>query len=161
MPRSRSYAVSSSAYESHHKVEITDPALVAAAVLSNRYIADRFLPDKAIDLVDEAMAKLRTQIDSKPKELDEVDRLIDQRKIDRASLGKAKDKASRDRLTKVEDELKQLESRQQDLAARWKTQKFGSRVVPELEEELKKLESELRGRRQIRTGSAPANFSTA
>src|SRR5438105_3215543 len=100
-------------YEAHHKVEITDPALVAAAVLSNRYITDRFLPDKAIDLVDEAMARLRTQIDSKPKDLDEAERRIDQLKIDRVSLSKAKDPASKERFARVEEELKELEKKKQ------------------------------------------------
>lgn len=130
-------------YESHHKVTITDPALVAAAVMSNRYITDRFLPDKAIDLVDEAAAKLRTQLESKPKELDEVERRMIQLQIDRTSLAKEKDAASKDRLRKVEDELIDLVARQRELETRWKSEKQGARRVPELEAELQALKNEL------------------
>jgi ATP-dependent Clp protease ATP-binding subunit ClpB len=97
-----------SRYETHHKVTIKDSALVAAAVLSNRYISDRFLPDKAIDLVDEAAAKLRTEIDSVPAELDEVQRRMMQLEIEKVSLAKEKDPASRERLGKLEKELANL-----------------------------------------------------
>ena len=96
-------------YELHHGVRITDAALVAAAMLSNRYITDRFLPDKAIDLVDEAAARLRMQVDSKPEALDELDRRIMQLKIEREALKKEKDKASKDRLAKLEKEIGNLE----------------------------------------------------
>ena len=95
-------------YEIHHGVKIKDAALVAAAVLSHRYIADRFLPDKAIDLVDEAASKLRMEIDSMPAELDEIERRIMQLEIEREALRKEKDKASKERLDKLEKELADL-----------------------------------------------------
>src|SRR5215472_7005440 len=95
-------------YEVHHKVKLKDSALVAAAVLSNRYIADRFLPDKAIDLVDEAASKLRMEIDSMPAELDEVRRRVSQLEIEREALRKEKDKASKERLGKLDKELADL-----------------------------------------------------
>ncbi len=95
-------------YELHHGVRITDGALVAAATLSNRYITDRFLPDKAIDLMDEAGSRLRMQVDSKPEELDELDRRVMQLKIEREALKKESDAASRDRLEKLENELAEL-----------------------------------------------------
>ncbi len=110
-------------YEQHHKVRITDSALVAAATLSNRYIADRFLPDKAIDLVDEAASRLRMQVDSKPEELDEIDRRIIQLKIEQEALKKETDAASRDRLDKLERELADLQGRSDALSARWKGEK--------------------------------------
>src|SRR5574338_57605 len=106
-------------YEVHHGVRITDGAIVAAAVLSNRYITDRFLPDKAIDLVDEAAAKLRTEIDSMPAELDEVGRRIMQLEIEREALRKEKDKASRERLEKLERELANLKEEKNRLTAHW------------------------------------------
>src|SRR5690242_12360836 len=93
-------------YELHHGVRITDGALVAAATLSHRYIADRFLPDKAIDLVDEASARLRMEVDSKPENIDEIDRKIMQLKIEREALRKESDKASKERLSKLEEELR-------------------------------------------------------
>ena len=96
-------------YEQHHRVRITDSALVSAATLSNRYITDRFLPDKAIDLVDEASARLRMQVDSKPEELDELDRRIIQLKIEQEALKKENDTASKDRLKRLEKELAALE----------------------------------------------------
>lgn len=92
-------------YEVHHGVRITDPAVIAAATLSQRYITDRFLPDKAIDLIDEAAARLRTEIDSKPQVLDEADRQIMQLEIEREALKKEKDKASKERLKKLEQEI--------------------------------------------------------
>ncbi len=95
-------------YEQHHKVRISDSALVAAATLSNRYITDRFLPDKAIDLMDEAASRLRMQVDSKPEELDELDRRIMQLKIEREALKKETDRASKDRLEKLELDLAEL-----------------------------------------------------
>ena len=110
-------------YEIHHGVRITDPATVAAATLSNRYIADRQLPDKAIDLIDEAAARLRTEIDSKPQALDEVDRQIMQFEIERQALKKEKDKVSKERLNKIEKELADLQEKSRELHARWMTEK--------------------------------------
>jgi ATP-dependent Clp protease ATP-binding subunit ClpB len=110
-------------YEIHHGVRITDPATIAAATLSNRYIADRQLPDKAIDLIDEAAARLRTEIDSKPQALDEVDRQIMQLEIEREALKKEKDKASKERLKNLEKELADLDERSRELHARWTTEK--------------------------------------
>jgi ATP-dependent Clp protease ATP-binding subunit ClpB len=110
-------------YEIHHGVRITDPATIAAATLSNRYIADRQLPDKAIDLIDEAAARLRTEIDSKPQALDEVDRQIMQHEIEREALKKEKDKSSKERLKKIEKELANLQERSRELHARWTTEK--------------------------------------
>ena len=110
-------------YEIHHGVRITDPATIAAATLSNRYIADRHLPDKAIDLIDEAAARLRTEIDSKPQALDEVDRQIMQFEIEREALKKEKDKASKERLQKIEKELADLQEHSRELHTRWTTEK--------------------------------------
>jgi len=110
-------------YEVHHGVRITDPAVIAAATLSHRYIADRHLPDKAIDLIDEAAARLRTEIDSKPQVLDEVDRQILQLEIERQALKKEKDKASRERMEKVEKDLADLKERSTHLQTRWQTEK--------------------------------------
>jgi ATP-dependent Clp protease ATP-binding subunit ClpB len=110
-------------YELHHGVRITDGALVAAATLSNRYITDRFLPDKAIDLMDEASSRLRMQVDSKPEELDELDRKIMQLKIEREALKKEDDTASRERLEKLQLELANLEDRSNALTAAWKSEK--------------------------------------
>ena len=98
-------------YEVHHGVHITDSAIVAAATLSNRYIADRFLPDKAIDLIDEAASRLRMQVDSKPEELDELDRRIIQLKIEQEALKKETDAASKDRLKKLDAELGELQEK--------------------------------------------------
>ncbi|PLU64219.1 ATP-dependent chaperone ClpB, partial [Sinorhizobium medicae] len=106
-------------YEQHHKVRISDSALVAAAALSNRYITDRFLPDKAIDLMDEAASRLRMQVDSKPEELDELDRRVIQLKIEREALKKETDVSSRDRLSKLELDLSSLEEQAAALTARW------------------------------------------
>ncbi len=110
-------------YEVHHGVRITDPAVIAAATLSNRYIADRHLPDKAIDLIDEAGAHLRTEIDSKPQALDEVDRLVMQLEIEREALKKEKDKASKERLARIEKELADLQEESRWLHTRWQTEK--------------------------------------
>ncbi|MBT3401955.1 MAG: AAA family ATPase, partial [Rhodospirillaceae bacterium] len=106
-------------YELHHGVRITDSALVSAATLSNRYIADRFLPDKAIDLVDEAASRLRMEVDSKPEEIDELDRRIIQLKIEREALKKESDSASADRLVVLEEELGGLEAKSADLTSIW------------------------------------------
>src|SRR5271167_90112 len=110
-------------YEAHHKVRIKDAALVAAAIMSNRYIADRFLPDKAIDLIDEAAAKLRTEIDSMPAELDEALRRIMQLEIEKQALKKETDSASRDRLGKLDKELADLKAESDALKARWQNEK--------------------------------------
>ena len=110
-------------YELHHGVRITDGAIVAAATLSNRYITDRFLPDKAIDLVDEAASRLRMEMDSKPEEIDELDRRIIQLKIEREALKKESDKASRERLEKLEEELTGLEEEALGLTAQWQSEK--------------------------------------
>ena len=110
-------------YEVHHGVRITDNALVAAATLSHRYIGDRFLPDKAIDLVDEAASKLRIEIDSLPQEIDEVERKIVQHEIELAALAKEKDKASKERRAKVEQELAELRERSKVMKAQWQAEK--------------------------------------
>src|SRR3954463_14526718 len=110
-------------YELHHGVRITDSAIVAAATLSNRYITDRFLPDKAIDLVDEAASRVRMAVDSKPEELDEIDRRVVQLKIEREALTKEHDAASRARLEKLEEELSELEGQSAEMSARWRSEK--------------------------------------
>ncbi len=110
-------------YEVHHGVRITDAAVIAAATLSNRYITDRHLPDKAIDLIDEAAARLRTEIDSKPQQLDEVDRQIMQMEIERQALQKEKDKGSKDRLQKIEADLANLKEQSSQLTTRWQNEK--------------------------------------
>ena len=125
-------------YEVHHGVRIKDSALVTAAVLSDRYISDRFLPDKAIDLVDEAAAKLRTEIDSLPTQLDEVSRRVMQLEIEREALRKESDAASRDRLAKLEKELAELKSEQDRLRANWEVEKQAVGRVRGLKEEIEK-----------------------
>jgi ATP-dependent Clp protease ATP-binding subunit ClpB len=123
-------------YEVHHGVRITDSALVAAATLSSRYIADRFLPDKAIDLVDEAASRLRMEVDSKPEEIDEIDRRIIQLKIEREALKKETDGASRDRLGKLEGELTGLEEKSAALTASWEAEKNKLASGQKLKEQL-------------------------
>ena len=123
-------------YELHHGVRITDNALVSAATLSNRYITYRFLPDKAIDLMDEAGSRLRMQVDSKPEELDELDRRIIQLKIEREALNKEDDEASRDRLEKLETELADLEEKANALAQRWNREKEKLSSAQKIKEEL-------------------------
>ena len=130
-------------YESHHKVKITDGALVAAATLSHRYIADRFLPDKAIDLVDEAAARLRMQIDSKPEELDNLDREIVRLKIEQQALMKERDAASKDRLKRLEKDLAQLEEKADALTAKWKSEKDKLNSAAELQKKLDKAKNDL------------------
>jgi ATP-dependent Clp protease ATP-binding subunit ClpB len=136
-------------YEIHHKVTFKDAALVAAAVLSNRYISDRFLPDKAIDLVDEAASKLRMEIDSMPAELDEVRRRVMQLEIEREALRKETDKASQDRLAKLEKELANLKEEQGRLQAQWQQEKDeisgSSSMKEQLEEARRQLEEAVRG----------------
>ncbi len=110
-------------YEVHHGVEITDPAIVAAAELSHRYITDRFLPDKAIDLIDEAAAKIKIEIDSKPEAMDKLDRRLIQLKIEREAVRKEKDEASKKRLGLIEGEITKLEREAADLEEIWKAEK--------------------------------------
>ncbi|HEY2132690.1 MAG TPA: ATP-dependent chaperone ClpB [Acetobacteraceae bacterium] len=129
-------------YELHHGVRITDGALVAAATLSNRYITDRFLPDKAIDLMDEASSRLRMQVDSKPEELDELDRRVMQLKIEREALKKETDPASRDRLEKLEHELAGLQERADAMTASWKAEKDKLLNAQKLKEQLDAARSE-------------------
>jgi len=130
-------------YEKHHNVRISDAALVTAAVLSNRYITDRFLPDKAIDLVDEAASRLRMQVDSKPEALDERDRRIMQLKIEREALKKEKDTASKDRLAKLQKELANLEEEASALSQRWQDEKEKLASAGKLRDELDKARTEL------------------
>jgi ATP-dependent Clp protease ATP-binding subunit ClpB len=130
-------------YEVHHGVRITDGAIVAAATLSNRYITDRHLPDKAIDLIDEAASRLRIQIDSKPEQIDELDRKIVQLKIEREALKKETDQASKERLTRVEQEISELERRSAELTARWRAEKDKLGSVQRLKEQLDQARGEL------------------
>lgn len=123
-------------YEQHHKVRVADSALVAAATLSNRYITDRFLPDKAIDLVDEAASRLRMQVDSKPEELDEIDRRIMQLKIEREALKVEKDQASKDRLERLETELFELEEQSNTMTAKWHAEKQKLGFAADLKKQL-------------------------
>ena len=130
-------------YELHHGVRITDAAIVAAATLSNRYITDRFLPDKAIDLVDEASSRLRMQVDSKPEELDELDRRIVQLRIEQEALKKETDAASRDRLGRLETELAGIEEKSAALTARWKAEKEKLGSAQKIKEQLEQARTEL------------------
>jgi ATP-dependent Clp protease ATP-binding subunit ClpB len=130
-------------YEQHHKVRISDTAIVVAATLSHRYIADRFLPDKAIDLIDEASSRLRMQIDSKPEELDEIDRRLMQLKIEREALRKEKDIASVDRLNKLEREIADLQEQADGLTLRWESEKKKLGQAAELKKELEVARNEL------------------
>ncbi len=130
-------------YELHHGVRITDSAIVSAAQLSDRYITERFLPDKAIDLVDEAASRLRMQVDSKPEELDELDRRVIQLKIEREALKKETDTASKDRLEALEREVADLEQRSAELTARWQSEKENLAGAQKLKEELDQARSDL------------------
>ena len=130
-------------YELHHGVRITDAAIVAAATLSNRYISDRFLPDKAIDLMDEAAARLRMQVDSKPEELDEIDRKIMQLQIEREALKKETDRASKDRLDKLVKELAELEEKSASFTRRWQEEKEKLASASKVKEELEKARYQL------------------
>ena len=131
-------------YEAHHKVRVTDGALVAAATLSNRYITNRFLPDKAIDLVDEAAARLRMQIDSKPEELDNLDREIVRMKIEQEALKKETDAGSKDRLKRLEKDLAGLQERADAMTAKWKAEKDKLSSAAELQKQLDKAKNDLR-----------------
>jgi ATP-dependent Clp protease ATP-binding subunit ClpB len=130
-------------YEQHHGVRILDAALVAAATLSHRYITDRFLPDKAIDLVDEAAARLKMQVDSKPEELDALDREIVRLKIEQEALKKETDPGSKDRLRRLEKELADLEQKSAELTSRWKTEKGKLSEAQKLKSELDQARVEL------------------
>jgi ATP-dependent Clp protease ATP-binding subunit ClpB len=130
-------------YEIHHGVRLKDSALVAAAVLSHRYITDRFLPDKAIDLVDEAASRLRMEIDSMPAELDEVERRIMQLEIEREALKKEKDKASQERLARLEKEMADLKERQSQFRAHWEQEKESIQISRKLKQELEQVRLEI------------------
>ena len=130
-------------YEVHHGVRITDSAVIAAATLSNRYIADRQLPDKAIDLIDESAARLRTEIDSKPQALDEVDRQVLQLEIEREALRKEKDKASKERLKKIEADLGSLQDTSLQLHERWNHEKQAIGGIRRIKQQIERLQVEL------------------
>ena len=130
-------------YEVHHGVRISDSAIVAAATLSNRYITDRFLPDKAIDLIDEAASRVRMAVDSKPEALDEIDRRLVQLKIEREALKKESDQASQHRLERLEDEIDDLQGQSDEMTARWKSEKDKVGQGAQLRETLDRLRAEL------------------
>ena len=130
-------------YEVHHGVDITDPAIVAAAELSHRYITDRFLPDKAIDLIDEAAAKIKIEIDSKPEAMDKLDRRVIQLKIEREALKKEKDEASQKRLELLEAEIQALEKEYADLEEIWQSEKAAALGSQQVREELEKVKFQI------------------
>ncbi len=130
-------------YEVHHGVDITDPAIVAAAELSHRYITDRFLPDKAIDLIDEAASRIKMEIDSKPESMDRLDRRLIQLKIEREAVKREKDEASKKRLALIEDEIKKLSREYADLEEVWKAEKAEVQGSQHIKEELEKLKLEM------------------
>src|SRR5437867_1362178 len=130
-------------YEVHHGVEITDPAIVAAAELSHRYITDRFLPDKAIDLIDEAAAKVKIEIDSKPEAMDKLDRSLIQLKIEREAVKKEKDEASRKRASLIEEEIARLEREAADLEEIWKSEKAAAQGSAHLKEEIDRTRTQI------------------
>ena len=130
-------------YELHHGVEITDPAIVAAAELSHRYITDRFLPDKAIDLIDEAAARIKMEIDSKPEAMDRLERRLIQLRIEREAVKKETDEASRKRLSLIEEEIKRLEKEYADLEEEWKAEKAQVQGSQHIKEEIEKLRQQM------------------
>ncbi|MDO9602634.1 MAG: AAA family ATPase, partial [Rhodocyclaceae bacterium] len=130
-------------YEIHHGVDITDPAIVAAAELSHRYITDRFLPDKAIDLIDEAAARIKMEIDSKPEVMDKLDRRLIQLKIEREAVKKEKDEASKKRFVLIEDEIAKLSKEYSDLEEIWKAEKAQVQGTQHVKEEIEKLRGEI------------------
>ena len=130
-------------YELHHGVEITDPAIVAAAELSHRYITDRFLPDKAIDLIDEAAARIKMEIDSKPEAMDRLERRLIQLRIEREAVKKEKDEASQKRLKLIEEEIARLEKEYADLEEEWKAEKAAVQGTQHIKEEIEKLKLEM------------------
>jgi ATP-dependent Clp protease ATP-binding subunit ClpB len=135
-------------YEVHHGVEITDPAIVAAATLSHRYISDRFLPDKAIDLIDEAGSQISMEIDSKPISLDKLERRIIQLKIEREALKKESDEASKKRLTDIEKSILELEKNYADLEEVWKGEKAAIQGTTQIKESLERAKIELEAARR-------------
>ena len=135
-------------YEVHHGVEITDPAIVAAAELSNRYITDRFLPDKAIDLIDEAAARIKMEIDSKPESMDKLERRLIQLRIEREAMKKEKDEASQKRLALIEEEIERLQKEYSDLEEIWKAEKAQVSGSQQVKEELEKLKQQMEGARR-------------
>jgi len=130
-------------YEVHHGVEITDPAIVAAAELSQRYITDRFLPDKAIDLIDEAAAKIKIEIDSKPEVMDKLDRRIIQLKIEREAVRKEKDEASQKRMTLIEEEIAKLEREAADLEELWKSEKASAQGSDQVRKDIEQIKIQI------------------
>jgi ATP-dependent Clp protease ATP-binding subunit ClpB len=130
-------------YEVHHGVEITDPAIIAAAELSNRYVTDRFLPDKAIDLIDEAAARIRMEIDSKPEVMDKLDRRLIQLKIEREAVRREKDEASKKRYSLIEDEIRRLEKEYSDLEEIWKAEKAQVQGGQHIREEIEKVRAQM------------------
>ena len=130
-------------YELHHGVEITDPAIVAAAELSHRYITDRFLPDKAIDLIDEAAARIKMEIDSKPEVMDKLDRRLIQLKIEREAVKKEKDEASKKRMQLIEDEIEKLLREYADLEEIWKAEKGSAQGTAQVKEEIERVRAEI------------------
>lgn len=148
-------------YEVHHGVTITDPAIVAAATLSHRYITDRNLPDKAIDLVDEAASRIRMEIDSKPEEMDRLDRRLIQLKIEREALKKETDEASRRRLEELEDRIAELEREYSELEEVWKAEKAALQGNTAIKEKLEKARLDLEAARRAGTWPACRNSSTA
>jgi ATP-dependent Clp protease ATP-binding subunit ClpB len=130
-------------YELHHGVEITDPAIVAAAELSQRYVTDRFLPDKAIDLIDEAAARIKMEIDSKPESMDRLDRRLIQLRIEREAVKKEKDEASKKRLGLIEDEIKRLEKEYSDLEEIWKAEKAQVQGAQHIKEEIERVRQQM------------------
>ena len=130
-------------YELHHGVDITDPAIVAAAELSNRYITDRFLPDKAIDLIDEAAARVKMEIDSKPEVMDKLERRLIQLKIEREAVKREKDEASKKRKALIDDEIKQLSREYADLEEIWKSEKGAAQGTANLKEEIDRIKAEM------------------
>jgi ATP-dependent Clp protease ATP-binding subunit ClpB len=135
-------------YEVHHGVDITDPAIVAAAELSHRYITDRFLPDKAIDLIDEAASKIKIEIDSKPEVMDKLDRRLIQLKIEREAVKKEKDEASQKRLGLIEEEITKLEREYADLEEVWKAEKAGVQGSQQIKEEIERLRLQMEDARR-------------
>lgn len=140
-------------YEAHHGVDITDPAIVAAAELSHRYITDRFLPDKAIDLIDEAASKVKIEIDSKPEAIDRLDRRMIQLQIEREAMKKEKDEASQKRLALIEEEIARLEKETSDLEEIWKSEKAAAQGSAQIREEMDKL------RHQIEESTRKGDFN--
>jgi ATP-dependent Clp protease ATP-binding subunit ClpB len=130
-------------YELHHGVDITDPAIVAAAELSHRYITDRFLPDKAIDLIDEAASRIKMEIDSKPEVMDKLDRRLIQLKIEREAMKKEKDESSQKRLALIEEEIQRLGKEYSDLDEVWKSEKAAVQGSAHIKEEIERLRAQM------------------